>query len=452
MSWMERIAGRDVGVLGLGRSGMATVRALLGKAGRVMAFDDDARAIARAVELGAVRPDPAAIGGLAAMVVSPGIPLTHPAPHPVVQAASQANIPLIADLDLLAARLGDRLVVGITGTNGKSTTAALIHHLLTRAGRPAVLGGNIGVPVLDLDLGPPDAVVVLELSSYQLDLIHDLPIDVSVWTNLTPDHLDRHGSMDGYIQAKEKLFRHGRGHATAVIGADDRPSRLAAIRLAALGTHRIVPVSGDHMPGPGVGVVEGRLIDASDKTSRFVTDLGQARTLRGHHNQQNAAAAYAAVRALGMAPKVAAEGMFDFPGLPHRMEQVLEKDGVAWVNDSKATNPDAAGKSLAAYERIVWIAGGRPKPGGFRELAPAMANVTTALLIGEAADAIAADLGSVVECRKVGTLEAAVAAAREIAGPGATVLLAPACASFDQFQDYEARGQAFRALAAGRAA
>jgi UDP-N-acetylmuramoylalanine--D-glutamate ligase len=452
MAWLERIAGRDVGVLGLGRSGMSVVRALRDRAARVLAFDDDPQAVARAVGEGAAAAELAAIPGLAALVVSPGVPLTHPAPHPLVKAATDAGVPLIADLDLLAGRLGERRVVGVTGTNGKSTTTALIHHLLASNGRPVVVGGNIGVPVLDLELGPADSVVVLELSSYQLDLIHDLPVDVAVWTNIAPDHLDRHGTLENYVRAKEKLFRHSRGHATAVIGVDDGHSRAVAVRLAAQGTHRIVPVSGQSLPGGGVGVVEGRLIDASDKTSRFVTDLGPARTLRGRHNHQNAAAAYAAVRALGVAPKAAAQAMFDFPGLPHRMEQVAEKDGVAFVNDSKATNPDAAARSLATYERIVWIAGGRPKPGGFRELALSMGNVVAALLIGEAADAIAADLGGVVECRKVGTLEAAVEAARAIATPGTTVLLAPACASFDQFTDYEARGRAFRALAKGEAA
>jgi len=450
MGWMERIAGADVGVLGLGRSGLAAVRALAGRAKRVVAFDDDPAQIGQAVALGAVPGDVSAIGGLAALVVSPGVPLTHPAPHPVVRAAAEAGVPRIADLDLLAGRLGERRVVGITGTNGKSTTTALIHHILTGSGRAAVMGGNIGVPVLDMDLGPADAVVVLELSSYQLDLIQDLPIDIAVWTNISPDHLDRHGDLAGYVRAKEKLFRHGRGHATAVIGVDDQESRQVLARLAGQGTHRIVPVSGGQMPGGGVGVVEGRLIDASDKTSRFVADLSDVPTLRGRHNHQNAAAAYAAVRALGgIAPRQVTERMFDFPGLPHRMEEVALRDGVRWVNDSKATNPDAARRSLCAFDQIVWIAGGRPKPGGFRSLAPAMANVRAALLIGEAADAIAADLAGVVSCRNVGTLEEAVAAAREIAAPGTTVLLAPACASFDQFRDYEARGARFRDLVKG---
>ena len=450
MSWMEHVEGRDAGVLGLGRSGMAAVRALRGHAARVLAFDDDPDAVVRAVELGAQPGDHAALAHMAAMVVSPGIPLTYPAPHPVIVAARDAGVHLIADLDLLADRLGERKVVGVTGTNGKSTTTALIHHLLSEAGRPVVMGGNIGIPVLDLDLGPPDSVVVLELSSFQLDLLHDLPIDVAVWTNLSADHLDRHGSLDGYTKVKEQLFRHGRGHATAVIGADDSGSRMVAARLSSLGTHKMLWISGERLVGPGVGVVENRLIDASDKTSRFVVDLSAAKTLRGRHNHQNAAAAYAAARALGLSPKAASSALFTFQGLPHRMERVLEEAGVAWINDSKATNPDAAAKSLSAFDKIVWIAGGRPKPGGFAALAPAMANVTRALLIGEAAAGIAADLGSDVACEAMGTLAAAVRRAQALARPGTTVLLAPACASFDQFKDYEARGDRFRELVRGQ--
>ena len=449
MSWMQRISRREVGILGLGRSGTAAIRALKDRAGRVLAFDDEPAAMERAAELGAVPGNLGSLASLAALVVSPGIPLTHPRPHPVVQAAKDAGVPLISDLDLLAERLGERSVVGVTGTNGKSTTTALIHHLLTEAGRPAVIGGNIGVAVLDLDLGPPDSVVVLELSSFQLDLLHDLPIDVAVWTNLSADHLDRHGSLENYTQVKEQLFRHGRGHSTAVVGADDPVSRVVGARLAARGTHRLVWASGHQLVGPGVGVVESRLIDASDKASRFVVDLSHAKTLRGKHNRQNAAAAYAAVRALGLSPKAAAQGLFSFQGLPHRMELVLEWDGVAWINDSKATNPNAAAMSLAAFDKIVWIAGGKAKPGGFASLAPVMANVTQALLVGQAAAEIEADLGDRVSCRNVGDLESAVRAARDMATPGTTVLLAPACASFDQFSDYEARGDRFRALVTG---
>jgi UDP-N-acetylmuramoylalanine--D-glutamate ligase len=447
MNWTDRIAGRDVGVLGLGRSGLAVVRALSKRPGRVLAFDDSEDAVGRAMELGAVRGDARAMVGLSALVVSPGIPLTHPAPHPVIVAAREAGVSLMSDLDLLVARLGERKVVGVTGTNGKSTTTALVHHILMACGRTAVIGGNIGIPVLDLDLGSEETTVVLELSSFQLDLLQDLPIDVAVWTNLSPDHLDRHGTLANYTAVKKRIFRHGRGHATAVIGVDDPASRAVARDLVARDTHHVVPISGSSMPGGGVGVVDGRLIDASDKTSRFVTDLSAAPTLLGVHNHQNTAAAYAAARALGLAPKAIAAALLTFPGLPHRMERVTERDGVLWVNDSKATNPDAAAKSLAAYRRIVWIAGGRPKPGGFKELGVLMDHVSEALLIGQAADEIAADLGGLVAHRKVGTLEAAVAAAREVAEPGSTVLLAPACASFDQFRDYEHRGDRFRELA-----
>jgi UDP-N-acetylmuramoylalanine--D-glutamate ligase len=441
---LPTIAGRMVGVLGLARSGRAAMRWLAARGAIPVAFDDAPEVLREAAERGERVGSAAEIGALAALLPSPGVPLTHP----LVSAARQAGVALWSDVDLFTATLAPRRLVGVTGTNGKSTTSALIHHLLTAAGRPAVLGGNIGLPVLDLDPGPADAVIVLELSSFQLELCRSTGCDVAVWLNLSPDHLDRHGDMDGYAAAKRRIFANPPAGAVAVIGVDDLPSRGEAERLESAGDRRVVRVSAlGRVPG-GVGVVEHRLVEDG---VGVVADLAGIAALRGAHNGQNAAAAYAAVRALGLSPEAAVRGLASFPGLPHRMQEVHSEAGALWIDDSKATNPDSAARSLGAFREIVWIAGGRAKPGGFRSLRPHLGGVRRALLIGEAAAEIERDLGDLVPCRQLGTLAAAVAEARrEIAradGAPLVVLLAPACASFDQFRDYAERGRRFAELA-----
>jgi UDP-N-acetylmuramoylalanine--D-glutamate ligase len=372
----------------------------------------------------------------------------------LILAARGHGVPIRGDVDLLAELVGPRPVVGITGTNGKSTTTALIHHLLRSAGVDAELGGNIGRPVLELDLGPLDRVLVLELSSFQLDLCERLCCRVAVWLNLTPDHLDRHGDLAGYVAAKERIFSNQGEGDVAVVGIDDAPSQEVAYRLRALG-RKVVTVSLDQAVPAEIEAGTGRLIDTLDGAAIEAIDLRALPNLRGRHNWQNAAAAYAAVRALGLPPERAIAGLSSFAGLPHRMEEVARAGRVVWVNDSKATNPDSAARSLSSYPSIYWIAGGKPKLGGFKSLRPCLGAVRGAYLIGAAADEIAADLGDLVPVRRCGRLDAAVAHASADARAGgeveAVVLLAPACASFDQFKDFEARGDAFRALAMAQA-
>jgi UDP-N-acetylmuramoylalanine--D-glutamate ligase len=443
---LERYAGRKVGVLGMGRSGLAVAHALAEARAEPIVFDDRPEVVAaipyRAGAIGEV-PD------LAVLVPSPGVPLTHPAPHPVIAAARAAGVPIRGDVDLFAETLGMRPVVGITGTNGKSTTTALIHHLLRAAGIDAEVGGNIGRPVFELEPGPPERVFVLELSSYQLDLCESLRCRVAVWLNLTSDHLDRHGDLAGYVAAKERIFRQQGAADRAVLGIDDEPSRAVASTLAAAG-REVTTVS---LTGAADVTVEaGRLREHGVE----IQDLRSLDNLRGRHNWQNIAVAYAAVRALGLDAERACAGLASFEGLAHRMEQVARAGGILWVNDSKATNPDSAEKSLTSFANVFWIAGGKPKPGGFRSLRPALGTVRAGYLIGMAAEEIAADLGDLVPMHKVGTLETAVreasAAARAEGTGEAVVLLAPACASFDQFANFEARGDRFRALAQAEAA
>ncbi|MDF1587488.1 UDP-N-acetylmuramoyl-L-alanine--D-glutamate ligase [Marinimicrococcus flavescens] len=446
---LERLAGRRVGVLGLARSGIAAGRALARAGAEVLAFDD--RPQAAAGFAAGTRED---IPGLALLVVSPGVPLTHPAPHAVIVAARAAGVPVTGDIELFATSLaGPRPILAITGTNGKSTTTALVHHLLHAAGRPAQMGGNIGRAVFDLAPGPADEALVLELSSYQLDLCETLRCRVAAWLNLTPDHLDRHGGMEGYAAAKRRIFRNQQPGDTAVVAIDDAPSRALADELAAAG-RRVLRVSSLGPVRAGVGVEEGILLDGLDGPPVAVADLRGLATLRGRHNQQNVAAAYAMLRAFKLAPEEAVRGLESFAGLPHRTEEVGRIGPVLFVNDSKATNPESATKSLASFSDIFWIAGGVAKEGGFATLLPHLGAVRRAYLIGVAAPAMAAALGGRVPLVEVGTLEEAVAMAHADAQASGlaepVVLLAPACASFDQFTSFEARGDAFRALVAAR--
>jgi UDP-N-acetylmuramoylalanine--D-glutamate ligase len=450
---LERYRGRTVGVLGLARSGLAAARALLAAGAEVVAFDDKPEALAKAADL-----RPGRVGDVAALsllVPSPGVPLTHPEPHPVIAAAKAAGVPIRGDVDLFAEAVAPRRIVGITGTNGKSTTTALAHHLLAAAGVDAVRGGNIGEAVFDLDPGPEDRVFVLELSSFQLDLCETLRCRVAAWINLTPDHLDRHGDLAGYARAKARIFAGQRDDDAAVVGVDDAPSLETARALERQG-RRTLRVSLQAVPEGGIGVRDGRLLDATGGGEPApVLDLRPLERLRGRHNHQNAAVAYAVCRALGLPPDAAIRGFPTFAGLPHRLEEVARAGGVRFVNDSKATNPDAAARALDSFADIFWIAGGKPKPGGFAGLRPHLGGVRRAFLIGEAAGQIERDLGDLVPVERSGTLAAAFgaasAAARGSGLPESVVLLAPACASYDQFPNFEVRGDAFRELARGAA-
>ena len=425
------MSGRKVGILGLGLSGMAATRGLAA-AGANCWLHDDGRAAPDDLPANAL---PAhwqdwPWDGLDTMVISPGIPHDHPAPHPAAARALAADVEIISEIELAMRAAPKARLVAITGTNGKSTTTALIGHCLRKAGIAVSVGGNIGDAACNLDDPGPDGVIVLELSSYQLETTPSLHADVALLLNITPDHLDRHGGMDGYVAAKARILSALPPHGLAVFGEDDGPvGQLATDFLARGGT--AVTVNADDLPP------DARLSPA----------------LAGPHNSINAAAAAACLRLLGVSEADIAAGMGDFAGLPHRMQHVAQRDGVAFINDSKATNGVAAACALAAYDSIYWIAGGEAKEDGLGPAASATANVRRAYLIGGAAADFAATLDGLVPVRLSGDLEsathAAFADANAATNPAgrATILLSPAAASFDQFENFVARGDAFSAIA-----
>jgi len=440
---IRRLQDRAVAVFGLGKSGLSTARALAAGGARVVCWDDDAGRREAAAAAGFALAAPEAWSGVVALALSPGVPLTHPAPHPAVLRARAIGADVLGDVELFARERPQATIVAVTGTNGKSTTTALIGHLLTACGRRAQVGGNLGTPVLELD-DDPAAVYVLELSSYQIDLTRSLRPAAAVLTNLTPDHLDRHGDMEGYVAAKKRLLHMAGADATLVVGVDDVYSAAIADRLRMNG-RLVVSVAVGRPHKPGVYAEEGRL-HAGD--GRLLADLAGIESLRGAHNWQNAACAFAAVRALGLGEAQIAEAIRSFPGLAHRMERIAVIDGVAFVNDSKATNADAAEKALRAYDRVHWIAGGVPKAGGIEPLRPLFGRVERAYLIGQAAEAFARTLDGAAPHELAGDLARATQAAfaRARREGGGVVLLSPACASFDQFANFEQRGEAFRRI------
>jgi UDP-N-acetylmuramoylalanine--D-glutamate ligase len=451
-------AARSLAVFGLGASGLAAARALIASGARIAAWDDDAgrREAARAEGVPIEDLYRSSWSGFEALVLSPGIPLTHPAPHKVVALANAAGCPVVGDIELFCDAEPAATVIAVTGTNGKSTTTALIGHVLAESGRRVQLGGNLGTPALALDPLPRDGAYALELSSYQLDLCRDARFDVAVLVNVSPDHLDRHGGMAGYVAAKTRIFRPwSRADAqlrpvaqAAIIGIDDAYGAAIRTELEREGARRVVPISAARTLERGVYVAGGILHDATDGTDRTVADLNGIPTLPGAHNWQNAAAAYAAAREAGTASEDIAEAMQSFPGLPHRQEHLVDVAGVRFVNDSKATNGDSAARALACYDAIYWIAGGLAKDDGLGPAANALSRVRRAYLIGKAAPDFARALAGKVETRMSGDLATAVRQAfedaRRDAVSGAVVLLSPACASFDQFANFEARGEAFR--------
>ncbi|MCL5777843.1 UDP-N-acetylmuramoyl-L-alanine--D-glutamate ligase [Limibaculum sp. FT325] len=451
---------RRVGVLGLGRSGMPTMRALAAGGAVPVGWDDSEAARTAAEAEGFAVADltrPREAAELAALIVSPGIPHLHPAPHPAVTAAWIAGVPVDNDVGLffqaLAVVGADAKVVAVTGSNGKSTTTALIHHILRAAGRPVQMGGNIGRGVLDLDPPADGEAVVLELSSYQIELARVLAPEVAVFLNLSPDHLDRHGGMGGYFAAKRRLFEMG-APRRMVIGVDDDYGRFLANSEAGEDEDegaRVIEISAARkLRAEGWSVFMNRRFLSEWRNGRQVAafDMGGAPALMGAHNHQNACAAWAACRALGLGPRQIEAGIASFPGLAHRMERLGTVRGIPVINDSKATNADATEKALMAFERVRLIAGGQPKAGGIEPLRPLFDRIAKCYLIGEAADAFAVTLGDAVPHEACRTLERATKAALAEAQPGEAVLLSPACASWDQFTSFEHRGDAFRALVA----
>jgi len=446
-------AGLPIAVFGLGRSGIASALALQRSNAEVWAWDDseDARATAEGAGVTLVNLYECDWSELMTLVLSPGIPLSHPQPHSIVTLAKAANCEVIGDIELLGRTQRDASYVGITGTNGKSTTTALIGHILQLAGRDAEVGGNLGMAALTLEPLGHEGIYVLEMSSYQLDLTVSITFDVAVLLNITPDHLDRHGGMDGYIAAKKSIFHRQTSPRMAVVGVDDEHSRAIYDELSLTADQRVVPISGCEAIRGGVYVDDGVLIDDMDGDAVPVMDLKTVATLPGEHNWQNAAAAYAAARGVGVAAHAVMACINSYPGLAHRQEMVERVDGVLFVNDSKATNPDAAAKALASYEKIYWIAGGRAKEASLDPLKPGLTNVRHAFLIGEAADMLSKQLSGNIPCTVSGDLASAVLDAHKQAmddgeGTDSVILLSPACASFDQFDSFEARGSAFREL------
>ncbi|MCC7049279.1 MAG: UDP-N-acetylmuramoyl-L-alanine--D-glutamate ligase [Alphaproteobacteria bacterium] len=448
------MAGQAVAVMGLGKSGLPTARALMASGARVSAWDDDAarREEAKAAGIPVVDLRNCDWSRLATLVLSPGIPHTDPKPHAVAAQARAAGVPIIGDIELLYRARPDAAYVGITGTNGKSTTTALIGHVFRQAGRDVEVGGNIGAAALSLRALDADGSYVLEMSSYQLELVDRTSFDVAVLLNITPDHLDRHGGMDGYVAAKRRIFRGQDAADAAVIGVDDDHCRRIHDEMKRRRGPAVLPISSEIVVKGGVYAPEGVLIDDLEGAARPALDLREVPTLPGRHNWQNAAAAYAAARAAGIAPQAIAAGIRSYPGLAHRQELVGTVEGVRFVNDSKATNADAAAKALACYDAIYWIAGGKPKEGPLGAIHPHLAHVRRAFLIGEAAPRFARELEGLVALEQCGELanatRRAFAAALADRARDPVVLLSPACASFDQFANFEARGEAFRALVA----
>ncbi|MBL9050577.1 MAG: UDP-N-acetylmuramoyl-L-alanine--D-glutamate ligase [Tabrizicola sp.] len=451
--------GARVAVLGLGRSGLATAAALRAGGAEPLLWDDSPEARAKAEAEGHTLTDltrNAALEGVACLVTSPGIPHLYPAPHPVIARALELGLPVDNDIGLFfqsaasdewAEMETPPKVVAVTGSNGKSTTTALIHHILQEAGRPTQMAGNIGKGVLSIDPPGDGEVVVLELSSYQTELARALTPDVAVFTNLSPDHLDRHGGMGGYFAAKARLFTLG-GPDRAVIGVDEVEGRFLADQLGQ-GPHddRVIRVSsGSKLEGFGWAVFARKGFLSEWRKGRQVAsiDLREIKGLPGAHNHQNACAAYAACRSLGLAPKLIEGALASYAGLPHRSQLVGERAGVRFVNDSKATNVDSAAKALQAFPKIRWIAGGLGKEGGIAALKPYLGAVVKAYLIGHSARDFALQIGETPHeiCE---TMERAVARAAEEAETGDVVLLAPAAASFDQYPNFEKRGEDFTA-------
>ena len=455
--------GKTVAVFGLARTGLAAARALVAGGAEVALWDEKpaSRAAAEAAGFALTDLSKADWSQFAALMLSPGVPLTHPAPHWTVERAKAAGVEILGDMELFARAVNAApehkrpKIVAITGTNGKSTTTALIGHVCAQAGRDVRIGGNIGIGVLDLEDMHGGAVYVLEMSSYQLDLTSSLHADVTVILNLSPDHLERHGSMEGYVAAKRRILANQGKGDTAVIGVDDQWGQQICTEITAANRRTIVPISASKAMGRGVYVLQGVVYDATGERATAVTDLSRARSLPGRHNWQNAAAAYAAAKGLGVPADEAAEHLLTFPGLAHRMETVATLGRVRFVNDSKATNADAARQALSSYPKVYWIAGGEPKTGGIDDLADLFPRVIKAYLVGEAAPAFAATLQGKAETVQSGTIAQAAAQAfadAQAAGKDAIVLLSPACASFDQFADFEQRGDAFRAAVVALAA
>lgn len=452
---LTAFAGQTIALFGLGSSGVMAAQALIAGGARVAAWDDNEASRAKAALTGVTLADLHDVdwSSFDALVLSPGVPLTHPAPHWSAVRAHAAKIPIIGDVELFGRQRaflapGARLVA-ITGTNGKSTTTALTAHLFREFGHDTGMGGNIGTPVLALEPPEPQRVYVVECSSYQIDLAPGLQASAGVLLNLTPDHLDRHGTMANYASVKERLVARA---DVAIVGIDDEHCAAIAARLDAAGQMvERISVAGSAVT-QGITAAGTKLFRHRGSDSFEIADLAGIPSLRGAHNAQNAAAAILALGAeADDLPRLQA-ALQSFPGLAHRMEQVGRLGDVIFINDSKATNADATEKALLSFPRLFWILGGKAKAGGIESLRPYFPKIVKAYLIGEASEAFAATLGCDVPYELCGTLDVATQLAAEEAsrtGREEAVVLSPACASFDQYSDFEKRGNHFKALVKG---
>jgi UDP-N-acetylmuramoylalanine--D-glutamate ligase len=455
MTPVTSFAGKKVAVFGLGGSGLASARALQAGGAEVIAGDDGDEKLAEAAAAGIATADLRTISwaGISALVLTPGAPLTHPAPHWSVGLAREAGVEVIGDIELFCRErrrhAPDAPFVAITGTNGKSTTTALIAHLMRVAGYDTQMGGNIGTAILSLEPPRRGRVHVIEMSSYQIDLTPSLDPTVGILLNLSEDHIDRHGTMAHYAEVKERLVAGVQPQGTAIVGVDDGFSRDIADRLERAGK-RVVRVSVRHPLPDGISVEHETILRTAGGARSEIARIGGIGSLRGLHNAQNAACAAACALALGLAPDTLQQGLRSFPGLAHRMEQVGRRGNVLFVNDSKGTNADAAAHALSSFSDIFWIAGGKAKQGGITSLTGYFPRMRKAYLIGEAAKEFSSTLGGEVPHEISETLDVAVAnAARDAEAAGlkeAVVLLSPACASFDQYRNFEIRGAKFREL------
>lgn len=457
----KHIGDKPVAVFGLGISGLAAVESFVKNDIDCHAWDDNETNRLKAEEIGAklVPLQEEDLGGYAFLVLSPGIPLYFPEPHPVVEKAHEAGIEIIGDIEILQRSGHGRNIIAVTGTNGKSTTTALIGHILKENNVPCVVGGNIGVPALSLT--PPknkDGWIVLETSSYQLDLCQTFRPDIGILLNLSADHIDRHGTIENYANAKMRIFQNGCN--SAVVGIDDKISKEIAEKLddESSGVGQIIRISVQTDITKGVYQADGILHDAAfEEEDTQIGKLSSFRNLPGMHNRQNILAAYAAARTVGIEPEDILQAIETFEGLPHRLYLVKVINGIAYVNDSKATNIDAARRALSAYKKIYWILGGRPKSDGLEGAEEFLERVRHAFLIGEASEEFASWLEKRgVSYTMCGTLDKAVSEAHDTAqsergepGGAGTVLLAPACASFDQYGSFEERGNHFVDLVQG---
>lgn len=447
------MAARSYGMFGLGKTGLATARAVKARGDKVVVWDDGeaSREAFKKAEPDMTMKAPAdwSWGALDAVILSPGVPLTHPKPHSVVELARKHDVPVTGDIELLWQHHPDANYIGITGTNGKSTTTTLIGHIFAQCGKRAAVGGNLGTPVMALADMDEGGNYILELSSYQLDLCEQARFNTALLLNFSPDHLDRHGSMQGYIDAKRRIFNNQAPRDVAIIGIDDADAKNMFETLQKTHPARVIAISAREVVKDGVYVQNGVLVDATSPVEqRF--DLNGIKALQGEHNWQNAAAAYAVCAMNNIAPAAIYAAMQTFAGLDHRMQWLGTVDGVQYVNDSKATNADAAEKALKTYNDIYWIAGGVAKEGGIAPLAPYFSKIRHAYLIGQAAEEFAQTLEGNVPYTIANTMDVAFAKASDAARGGACVLLSPACASFDQYPNFEVRGDDFKRLYAAR--